>query len=213
MRYFDHDTQAADDDAIMALRIEYGGGAVDCYWALLEKMYRDEAPLNLFGSNGETNMETKSVSHRLCIDVETLKKYVLAMLQIGLLDGTVENVFSQRARQNIAAYQAKAESARQNGKKGGRKPTGKPKRNRVGSNAETEPEPSGLQEKKRKDIGSYIKEPISISAQDGANLSTKNRIVERCTQCGSELTRTGMQDPEFWFCNECRVFFRQAVSA
>ena len=125
MRYFDHDTHAADDDAIMALRLEHGGAAVDCYWTLLEKMYRDETALNLFGSDGETNVETKSVSHRLCIGSEELKTYVLTMLQLGLLNGTVENLYSERAMQNIDAYRKRTETARQNGK------NQKPTKNRV----------------------------------------------------------------------------------
>ena len=43
MHSFDHNTHAADDDAIMALRLEHGGAAVDAYWTLLELMSRDEA--------------------------------------------------------------------------------------------------------------------------------------------------------------------------
>ena len=146
MRYFDHDTQAADDDRVMALRLRHGGAAVDCYWTLLEKMYRDERPVNLFGSDGETNVETESVSHRLCIGVETLKEYVSTMLQIGLFDGDMGCITSERALRNIEGYRARAETARQNGKKGGRKPTKKPKPNRVGSKVETNVEPTRLQE-------------------------------------------------------------------
>ena len=105
MRYFDHDTNASDDDSIMALRLEHGGAAVDCYWALLEKMYREERPVKLFGTDGETNAETKSVAHRLCVDSETLKTYVSTMLELGLFDGTVENLYSNRAMLNITGYQ------------------------------------------------------------------------------------------------------------
>ena len=208
MRYFDHDTRASDDDAILALRLEHGGAAVDCYWTLLEKIYRDEAPLNLFGSSGETNMETKSVTHRLCIDEKTLKTYVSTMLQLGLFERDVENLISRRAMQNIEAYHAKQETARQNGKKGGRKPTRKPKANQVGSSEKTNSQPRPLQEKKRKDIGSNYKlEPISIDAVSGADADKPAPLTAHCMLCESELTKTGMEDPEYWFCDECRTFF------
>ena len=212
MRYFDHDTRASDDDAILALRLEHGGAAVDCYWTLLEKMYRDEAPLNLFGSNMETNMETKSVLHRLCIDENTLKTYVSTMVQLGLFEGDVENLISRRAMQNIEAYHARQETARQNGKKGGRKPTRKPKANQVGlkaiTNAETNSQPRSLQEKKRKDIGSNYKlEPISIDAVSGADADKPAPLTAHCMLCESELTKTGMKDPEYWFCDSCKSFF------
>jgi hypothetical protein len=193
MRYFDHDTHAADDDAIMALRLENGSGAIDCYWTLLEKMYRDEAPLNLVGSNGETNMETKSVSHRLLIDVETLKTYVSTMLELGLMNGSLDCLYSDRAMQNIEAYQAKAETARQNGKKGGRKPTKKPKHNRVGSKEETDKEPSGLQEKKRKDIG--LDKLNLYQSSDGADAEkpappsdSDDSKVPVCPLCSKRVT-------------------------
>lgn len=213
MRYFDHDTHAGDDDAIMALRLEHGGAAVDCYWTLLEKMYRDESPINLFGSNGETNVETKSVSHRLCIDAKTLKTYVSTMLQLGLFKGDVENLYSPRAMRNIDAYKAKSEIARQNGKKGGRKPTRKPKPNQVGFNAETDEEPSCLQEKKRKEIGSYKKEPISIKASGGADADESAPPAANCMMCGKPLTVTGISDSDFWWCEQCHDTFAREKAA
>lgn len=215
MRYFDHDTHAADDDAIMALRLEHGGAAVDCYWTLLEMMYRDEKPIELFdkptenqgGNQVGTKAVTKSVSHRLCIGSDTLFLYVSTMLELELLDGTVENLYSARAMRNIEAYRAKQETARQNGKKGGRKPSRKPKANQGGSKAETKKEPRPLQEKKRKYIGSYKEEPIYICASDGAATVETVPPSAQCLMCGSELVRTGFSDDEFWWCDNCTEHF------
>lgn len=207
MQYFDHDTHAADDDAIMALRLEHGGAAVDAYWTLLEKIYRDERPVNLFGTDGETNAETKSVAHRLCIGCDELMEYVAAMLEVGLLDGDVENLYSVRAMHNINAYQRRAETARENGKKGGRKPkqkpTGKPTGNQGGNPAGTQ----SVAIKEKKSIGldklnQYQYEGVADAAEDAAPPScsacqrpmeptstfksgTRQRLY-RCERCGEE---------------------------
>ena len=190
MQYFEHSTHAADDDSIMALRLEMGGAAVDCYWVLLEKMYRDEAAVNLFGTDGETNVETKSVSHRLCIGSDELKKYVLKMLELGLFEGTLENITSKRAMKNIEKYQKRAETARQNGKSGGRKPNRKPSRNpvgfKVGTNAETNV--GVTKQNKTKDIGSDKTEPISKGA-GGADAHSAPPAPE-CPTCGAQMNPT-----------------------
>lgn len=130
MLYFNHDTQASKDDKIIALRSAMGGAAVDAYWTIIELIHRDETELVL----GENQMLTKSVSAWLFTDEKTLMQWVEYMLEVGLLvlcDRTSESVIvtSERARGNIVAYQQKAETARENGKNGGRKPS----KNRVGS--------------------------------------------------------------------------------
>lgn len=134
MLYFNHDTQASKDDRIIALRSSMGGAAVDAYWTIIELIHRDETELVL----GESQMLTKSVSAWLFTDEKTLMQWVEYMLEVGLLvlcDRTNESVIvtSERARGNIAAYQQKAETARENGKNGGRKPS----KNRVGSNSDS----------------------------------------------------------------------------
>lgn len=118
MRYFDHDTTACSDSKFLALRLEHGSVAIDLYWTLIERMYADESPLNLAGSN----LETKSVLHLVSITQEELETYISTMIELGLFEGGIDNLFSQRAMDNITAYQQKAETARQNGKLGGRKP-------------------------------------------------------------------------------------------
>lgn len=123
MRYFDHDTDACKDELVQALRIECGGAAVDAYWTVLECIYREETDLVL----GENLPGTKSVTHWLCIGWDELKRYFGAMGEIGLLvvsengDGTF-TLHSERAQANIESYQKRCETARENGKKGGRKP-------------------------------------------------------------------------------------------
>lgn len=122
MKYFDHDTDACKDELIQALRLECGGAAVDSYWAVLELIYREETDLVL----GENQPLTKSVTHWLCTDWETLKRQFSTMAEIGLIDIS-ENpdgmftLHSERASENIEAYRLKSETARQNGRKGGRK--------------------------------------------------------------------------------------------
>lgn len=160
MRYFDHDTTACSDSRLLALRLEHGSAAIDLYWTLLERIYADEKPLNLGGSN----LETKSVLHLVSITQEELEKYVSTMLELGLFQGCIEGLFSQRAMDNIAAYQQRAETARQNGKLGGRKPK-----------VETDRKPSRFQDgnqsaklrKEKKRIG-FDKQNQSPSAHDAA---------------------------------------------
>jgi len=161
MRYFDHDTTAGSDDKILALRLEHGSGAIDAYWTLLEKMYADEKPLKLVGSN----LETKSVLHRLNIGFDTLKSYVASMLVLGLFQGTMENLYSERAMANIEEYQRKCETARQNGKKGGRKP-------KAETNGKPSRFPSGNQDaklrKEKKGMGFDKQNPYRTAGADAA---------------------------------------------
>ena len=128
MQWFDHSSTAASDDKVMALRLEHpDSGAVDCYWAIVEKQYADERPV-IFD---ETDAETKSLCHRLCIGYEVGCKYVETMISVGLLkrdESDERAVYSVRAKESIEAYHRKCEVARENGKKGGRKPKAKPTR-------------------------------------------------------------------------------------
>lgn len=147
MLYFDHDTSAVGDPKIAELVLECGAGALAAYWVVLEQIYRDETPLVLFANREETELVseknqvgfqpiTKVVSHWLDVEPETLVHWVSTMIEIGLLKVDAENpnaVTSTRAETSITAYREKRETARQNGKMGGRKPKG----NQVGSRAET----------------------------------------------------------------------------
>ena len=121
MLYFKHDIGAFRDSKVQALRIECGGAAVDAYYAILELIYERETDLVLFGNQAET----KSVSYWLCLDTETLEAYVRKMTEVGLLDAEEGDdgsltLSSRRATEAIAEFQSRSETARQNGKKGGR---------------------------------------------------------------------------------------------
>lgn len=139
MKYFDHDTDACKDELVQALRLECGGAAVDAYWTILETIYREETDLVL----GENQPLTKSVTHWLCTDWETLKTQFCAMSEIGLIDVSENSdgtytLHSERAAENIEAYTNRVETARENGRKGGRKP----KRNRKQTKSEPNPNPT-----------------------------------------------------------------------
>ena len=170
MRYFDHDTTASSDDLILALRIEHGGAAVDCYWAVLEQIYREESEVVV----DRNRPETKALCVRLMLDYETLETYISTMCDIGLLEVRTDNesgcktVMSERAEQNIEAYQRKCEIARQNGSKGGRKPKSKASRNRTANQAGSKSD-SGRKAKKRKEIDIGFDKQNQISkGSDGA---------------------------------------------
>lgn len=166
MLYFDHSTSASDDDKIVALRIGHGGAAVDAYWAVIELMHRDEAdftcPAGLIKTDsvpsgypvGTQSVPTRyrvafaSLAHRLLIDEKTLAEYVSAMLDVGLLhDATSDSELeiglmtlrSERASENIADYQKRAETARKNGRRNSRKTQSVPS----GYPAGTQSVPSG----------------------------------------------------------------------
>lgn len=109
MQYFDHSTQAATDPAIMQLRLECGGAAVDAYWYLVEQMHRDERPLCVRNASA-----MRVHCHTLCTDAETLESWLSAMVSCGLIriDDATGEATSKRAMGNIEAYKAKADKAR-----------------------------------------------------------------------------------------------------
>jgi len=109
MQYFDHSTDAATDPKIMQLRLECSGAAVDAYWYLVEQMHRDEHPLCVSNAN-----VMRVHCHTLCTDIQTLEKWVEAMVSIGLFHnvGNDGEIFSQRIEGNVSKYQAKQEKAR-----------------------------------------------------------------------------------------------------
>ena len=153
MKYFDHDTDACKDELVQALRLECGGAAVDAYWTVLECIYRDETDLVL----GENLPGTKSVTHWLCIGWDELKRYFEAMRDVGLItvtensDGTY-TLHSERAQANIEAYQKKRETARENGKKGGRKPKANRRKTKSVKSANPDPAQPETKEKEKEKL-------------------------------------------------------------
>lgn len=186
MRYFAHDTDASNDEKVQALRLEHGGAAVDAYWTIVEQIYREETPLVFFGNRLGSN----SLSHRLCTDPETLEKWVLTMVELGLLERCGEGgsaLFSERMEQGIASYRKKAETARENGKRGGRKPraktkakpTSKPTGNRAGSESLSE-------SKANKTVG-FHKENLTVRDDDAASCGASSSLP-CCPLCGTVLS-------------------------
>lgn len=108
MQYFDHDTGAATDPKIMQLRLECGGAAVDAYWYFIEQMHRDERSLCVGNANA-----MRVHCHTLCTDFQTLEKWVLAMIDAGLMkyDEMGDNIISERAESNYNAYKEKRQKA------------------------------------------------------------------------------------------------------
>lgn len=209
MRYFDHDTTAMKDELVQALRLECGGAAVDAYWAILECIYRDETDLVL----GENQPLTKSVTHWLCIDWETLKRYFSTMREVGLID-VVENgdgtytLHSERARQNIEAYQKRLETARQNGKKGGRKPNA----NRTQTKSKPNPNPTltkpKTKEKEKEKVLDTHKGYPNTYAEHGADAGEPApRSARRCPKCLSDMNPTNAYESgtrrRIWRCVQC----------
>lgn len=203
MDYFPHDTKAMSDDKLLALRIKDGLEAVACYWVILEKIYADEQPFDLTG----TNVEATSVLLRLGVGLDTLQKYVSDMVEMGLLV-YVENipnvVMSERAEEQIRILDKKRETARQNGKMRSSKPKADTSRKQRRTNVGTDVGAKSAAYKTLNDIGSYKKEPISVkSTSDGADaVKTAPPSVPRCPMCDLPLRSTGMTD-EPWWCDNC----------
>jgi len=206
MKYFDHDTTALKDESIQALRLECGGAAVDAYWSILECIYSEETDLVL----GENQTLTKSVSHWLCIDWETLKTYFSTMQKVGLIsvvendDGTF-SLHSERASKNIEAYRKRIETARQNGSKGGRKPKANRKRTKGKPNPNQSLTKPKTKEKEKEKYLDTHKEYLNTYADGGADVDESTPpTAARCLLCGADLEPTGISESEYWWCPQCR---------
>ena len=202
MKYFDHDTDATKDELIQALRLECGGAAVDAYWSILEAIYRDETDLVLSANRPET----KALTHWLAIGFDTLESYVQAIGSINLLrvekgDAGEYTVHSERAACNIAKYQARAETARQNGAKGGRKPRANRRRTKAEPRANqrlTEPKAK----EKENILGSYKATQI-YAADEAAAADAAPPAVPICPTCSSPLKFAAGSDGVRWRCKAC----------
>lgn len=163
MFYFDHDTSASKDSRILMLRKQHGGAAVDAYWSIIEILYTEEKPLGF----SDENPEVFALSMWLCCDYSDLEIWIHAMLKIGLLINASDDdseilLWSERVGERVSEYQEKQETARQNGKKGGR-----PKKQ------ETEQKPSENQTETQKNPG------VSICLTNKNKNKNKNRIEEK----------------------------------
>jgi len=211
MLYFDHDTTAASDDLIMALRMTHGGAAVDCYWAILEQIYRDETHSVIV----RNRPETQALCARLALGFDVVREYVSTMVSFGLLtadetdDGGFENVMSERAMENIEAYQRKCETNRLNGAKGGRKSKRKATGNRNANRTVTQSvsERKANKRKEKKVLGFEETKP-NTDAEHGADAGKPApRSAHECGKCGVGLEPTNSfksgTRTRIWRCPEC----------
>lgn len=197
MDYFPHDTHALSDDKVLALRIEEGLEAVACYWAVLEKIYADEQPLDVSETNVGYSAEARSVSYKLGIGFDQFRKYVFAMERVGLLDrieSDADVFMSERAAEQIEALDRKRETARQNGKSGGRKPKRKPSAKTAETNVGSNGKPKSASYKTLNGIGFYNKKPIpndSVGADADKSAppsSSDDSRVPICPLCSKRVS-------------------------
>ncbi len=209
MLYFDHSTTAATDSRMAELCIECGCGAVAAFWCIVEQMYRDETGLVLFENQAGNRPVTKVVSHWLNVSDQQLLEWVSTMLDIGLLEMDVENpgaVVNKRVMSNIAAYHEKCETARQNGKRGGRKPTQKPNPNQGGNQTLTDAETGRKANKTKQNKGfgfdKQNQKPSAsgVAAAAGAAPQAAKKNPP-CPLCGSKLYKNPQTTK--WDCPTC----------
>lgn len=204
MDYFPHDTKAMSDDKLLALRITKGLDAVACYWAIIEKIYADEQPFEV----SETNVEATSVLLRLGVGFDTLSDYVFHMVEIGLLESDVDNpklVTSKRAMEQIETLNKKRETARQNGKSGGRKPKGGKRGNQSKTNVGSNGEPKSAAYKTLNVIGSHKENQITEASDDAAAGKPAPPSALQCPKCGSGMIGTGSHrgGSRLFLCPDC----------
>ena len=202
MLYFDHDTSAADDDKIVVLRDEHGGAAVDAYWTVLERIYKDETDL-VFGKN---QVQTKALTRRLGLGFDELETFVNAFLEVGLLDDAATDeqrkdgimvLHSRRAAKNIDEYNARKETARRNGSKGGRKP----RANRTLTKSVTDHKPTGNQ---------GLTEPQANKRKEKEKKRKEREIRESAPEPPESSLKTGTEQPSDYATptlDEVRAYF------
>ena len=208
MKYFDHDTEAGKDDKVVALRLRSGGAAVDAYWCVLEEIYRTETEF----ATEKNQAGFVALAHRLCVDVEVLSDWFSAMVEIGLLEPTSDGkaVTSGRATANIAQYKQRQETARQNGKLGGRKPKQNQAKTKAVSNwkaKKTQPETK----EKEKLLDTHKGYPNNYASGDAAAADAAPPAAKpHCPLCDAEMPRhdgTAM----WWECRTCGAVKAEAV--
>ena len=116
MQYFSHDTQAASDDRIRVLRFEAGGAAVDAYWCLLERLYREERPFD----RDRQGVDFRALAVTLCAQADQLDTWLDAMVGVGLVEADGALLSSPRATEAINEYRERLGRDAENGRRGGR---------------------------------------------------------------------------------------------
>ena len=197
MRYFGHDTNAWKDEKIGDLCLTYGLAGYGLYWVIVETLHSEEQPVNL----SETEPLTKLVARWFGVGCDWVLECVRFMVSCGLLKQIKGRkgsliVSSDRVEENITRYQAKCETARQNGKKGGRKPNRNQSANRIGTN----PQPSrladgnqsgGNNKKKNKTVLDSDKHYPNTDTCDAAAFvedTAAPPVLPTCPDCGGALS-------------------------
>ena len=203
MHFFKHDTDAHKDEKIIALRVRFpDGAAVDCYYAIIERLYETEGPIAV----GENQTETLGLCLLLNIGAGRFEEYVSAMVEIGILerDEEAETVYSGRVNAALAECARKHETAVRNGSKGGRPRSAKAKRNQ----AESKAKPSGKQKKPNKDIKT-VSDNYSLSDTGDGRVADAADAAPRtiaCASCGGSMQPTGSRTTSgrrIWRCDGC----------
>lgn len=143
------------------LRRLHGCGAVVAYWLIVEHIYKTEEPLNLVGSDIKTQSVRSWFLGFLDCNEKDLISWIETMLELELLIQVDDSgrVSSNRIERQIAYCNKRAETARQNGKKGGRPKTQKkPSGLATGNPVETQQKPSQNHTKTK--TNSFSKEEI-----------------------------------------------------
>ena len=203
MRFYKHDTDAHKDEKIIALRVRFTGAAVDCYYAIIERLYECEKPLLL----AKNQTETIGLILVLNIETERFLEYVEAMVEIGLLerDDATGAVHSERVDAELAECARKHEIAVQNGSKGGRPSGRKPNGNQRVSKAKA----NGKPKKPNKDNKTVLDSYTAIQYKSGRGAAAAGAAPHPvgCPTCGSQLEPTNAYEPgtkrRYWRCPEC----------
>lgn len=215
MLYFDHDTDASKSDEINDLRCLCGGAAVDAYWYILEQIYREETHW-VFSRNQRVN---PSVLRFFAVDEETFGSWIATMCDLGMLFSIVDNdgvpnaVMSARAAARIEKYKSRAETARQNGKNGGRPPKENPGKTQSVSKSKpkaNQAKPTSKAKKREeKRRHGFSQEENPMSGKGGGGVENRSPV---CPDCGGPMRPDS--DVGGWRCRDgsCRaaVKFREA---
>ena len=109
MLWFRHDADATSDPKLQRLLAKHGPAALGVYWAMVEKMVWDET--------GITADDLPVLAHQLYTDADTVRKIVLDMVQLGLLQDSADGFFSLRAMTEVEGYRSKQYRGQLNAKK------------------------------------------------------------------------------------------------
>ena len=109
MLWFRHDTDASLDPKVQMLLAEHGPAGLGVYWAMVELMVRDEG--------GVPDSALPVLAHQLYTDADTVRRVVLDMARLGLIQDSADGFFSMRAMAEVEGYRTKQSMGRLHAKK------------------------------------------------------------------------------------------------